>query len=110
LYTFAIPVRHRYRKMNTREVPSVGGCRVLRLRHYAQLIDDLLDFTANTEALGKPTANDLRLGIATAPVLYAAEEYPELIPLIDRSFKEEGDVETVRLLCSLRWLASCFFP
>jgi decaprenyl-diphosphate synthase subunit 1 len=39
-----------------------------------QLVDDLLDFQADASQLGKPAANDLRSGIATAPVLFAAEE------------------------------------
>lgn len=38
-----------------------------------QLIDDLLDFTSHENIMGKPTAADLRLGLATAPVLYAAQ-------------------------------------
>lgn len=37
-----------------------------------QLIDDILDFTSTDETLGKPTVADLRLGLATAPVLFAA--------------------------------------
>ena len=32
-------------------------------------------------------------GTATAPVLFAAEAFPELVPLIRRRFGEEGDVE-----------------
>ena len=36
---------------------------------------------------------DVSLGLATAPILYAAEERPELRPLIKRRFKEKGDVE-----------------
>ena len=43
--------------------------------------------------LGKPTLGDLREGIATAPVLFAAEEFPALTPLIERRFKHSGDVE-----------------
>lgn len=39
-----------------------------------QLVDDLLDFVASSEALGKPTAADLKLGLATAPVLFACEQ------------------------------------
>ena len=39
-----------------------------------QLVDDLLDFTATDSEMGKPTAADLSLGLATAPVLYAAHE------------------------------------
>ena len=39
-----------------------------------QLVDDLLDFVATSAKLGKPAAADLRLGLATAPVLFAAEK------------------------------------
>ena len=39
-----------------------------------QLVDDLLDFTSNEALMGKPTAADLKLGLATAPVLFAALE------------------------------------
>ena len=39
-----------------------------------QLVDDLLDFVASSSALGKPAAADLRLGLATAPVLFACEK------------------------------------
>ena len=39
-----------------------------------QLVDDLLDFIATSTQLGKPAAADLRLGLATAPVLFAAQK------------------------------------
>lgn len=39
-----------------------------------QLVDDLLDFVASSESMGKPTAADLKLGLATAPVLFACEK------------------------------------
>lgn len=58
-----------------------------------QLIDDLLDFVSTSEVMGKPTAADLKLGLATAPVLFACEKFPELNSMIMRRFKEEGDVE-----------------
>ncbi|PSC71876.1 geranyl diphosphate synthase [Micractinium conductrix] len=58
-----------------------------------QLVDDIMDFTSSASEMGKPALNDLSSGLATAPVLYAAEEQPELLPLIQRRFKEEGDVE-----------------
>ncbi|KAH7886234.1 terpenoid synthase [Phlebopus sp. FC_14] len=65
-----------------------------------QLVDDILDFSSST-ALGKPGSGaDLRLGLATGPVLYAAEEYPELEPMIGRGFKGEGDVERALTLIS----------
>ena len=57
---------------------------------HAQFVDDVLDFTGSTMQLGKPALNDLRSGLATAPVLFAAEEHPELQPLILRRFRSEG--------------------
>mmetsp|Transcript_5744 Transcript_5744/g.7915 ORF Transcript_5744/g.7915 Transcript_5744/m.7915 type:complete len:451 (-) Transcript_5744:223-1575(-) len=60
-----------------------------------QLIDDILDFEADWKALGKPALADLRAGLATAPVLIAAAEFPQLDPLIERKFKHEGDIEQV---------------
>lgn len=38
------------------------------------MVDDVLDYVASDANMGKPTAADLRLGLATAPVLFAAEE------------------------------------
>ncbi|KAG9510540.1 Decaprenyl-diphosphate synthase subunit 1 [Fragariocoptes setiger] len=58
-----------------------------------QLIDDLLDFESNQTELGKPTAADLKLGLATAPVLYASAQFEELEAMISRRFSEPGDVE-----------------
>jgi len=57
-----------------------------------QLVDDLLDFIVSADQLGKPAAADLKLGLATAPVLFAAEKFPELNDMIGRRFEEEGDV------------------
>jgi len=57
-----------------------------------QLVDDLLDFVSSTDAMGKPVAADLQLGLATAPVLFAVQKFPELNPLIERRFSEPGDV------------------
>ncbi len=52
----------------------------LRLGHFAwnlgmafQLIDDVLDFTATEEVLGKPVGSDLREGKITLPLLAALE-------------------------------------
>ncbi|KAI9565348.1 hypothetical protein GHT06_009140 [Daphnia sinensis] len=59
-----------------------------------QLVDDVLDFVATSAQLGKPAAADLRLGLATAPVLFAAHTFPELNPLIQRRFNQPGDVDT----------------
>ncbi|WIA10217.1 hypothetical protein OEZ85_010419 [Tetradesmus obliquus] len=58
-----------------------------------QIVDDLLDILGSSKQLGKPALNDMRAGLATAPVLFAAEEQPGLIPLIKRKFKGETDVQ-----------------
>uniref|UniRef100_A0A182V1R4 All trans-polyprenyl-diphosphate synthase PDSS1 n=2 Tax=Anopheles merus TaxID=30066 RepID=A0A182V1R4_ANOME len=58
-----------------------------------QLVDDLLDFVSSAEAMGKPAAVDLKLGLATAPVLFACEKFPELNAMIVRRFRGEGDTE-----------------
>ncbi|XP_054162801.1 all trans-polyprenyl-diphosphate synthase PDSS1-like [Oppia nitens] len=58
-----------------------------------QLVDDLLDFVSSQAELGKPAAADLKLGLATAPVLFACEKFPELNIMIMRRFSQPGDVE-----------------
>jgi len=57
-----------------------------------QIVDDILDFTASTDDMGKPVCADMSLGLATAPVLYAMEEDESLKPRIMRRFKEPEDV------------------
>ncbi|EEC45328.1 predicted protein, partial [Phaeodactylum tricornutum CCAP 1055/1] len=56
-----------------------------------QIQDDILDFTAAATVLGKPALADMDLGLSTAPILYAAQEFPHLKPLVMRRFKEKGD-------------------
>lgn len=63
-----------------------------------QLIDDLLDFEGTKESLGKPALNDIKQGLATAPVLYACRDYPAVLKLIERKFEAPGDVEEVGLV------------
>jgi all-trans-nonaprenyl-diphosphate synthase len=58
-----------------------------------QIVDDILDFTASEDALGKPAASDLKSGNLTAPALYALEEQPYIETLIEREFAQDGDLE-----------------
>ena len=67
-----------------------------------QLVDDCLDFEGSLASLGKPALADLQAGLATAPVLFAAQEQSRnqaetgsesLWTLVDRKFKEPGDVD-----------------
>ncbi len=43
-----------------------------------QLVDDLLDFTASPEQLGKPVLNDLKEGKVTLPLIFALENHHAL--------------------------------
>lgn len=61
-----------------------------------QLVDDMLDYTVDEVELGKPAGADLGLGLATAPLLFAWKQYPELGPLVGRKFSQEGDLQKVR--------------
>lgn len=58
-----------------------------------QLVDDVLDFTSGASQLGKPSAADLKLGLATGPVLFACRQFPELHAMIMRRFSTKGDVD-----------------
>lgn len=60
-----------------------------------QLIDDVLDVRATQAVFGKPSGGaDLRLGLATGPVLFAWQARPDSVlgTLVDRKFSHEGDV------------------
>eukprot|EP01084_Bolivina_argentea_P032747 60637_1 len=60
-----------------------------------QLIDDVLDFEGTSQSLGKPALNDLTQGLATAPILLAADTFPkEVSALVHRNFSAPGDVDT----------------
>jgi geranyl diphosphate synthase len=47
----------------------------------------------STASIGKAPLADLKSGLATAPTLFAAEEFPQLTTLINRKFEWEGDIE-----------------
>ncbi|KAI8368736.1 solanesyl pyrophosphate synthase [Blakeslea trispora] len=81
---------------SSREVATVAYDFGKNLGLAFQLVDDMLDFTVTAAELGKPAGADLKLGLATAPVLFAWEEYPELEVLIKRKFSKQGDEEKAR--------------
>ncbi|CAO0800799.1 unnamed protein product [Mucor circinelloides] len=81
---------------STKEVANIAYDFGKNLGLAFQLVDDMLDFTVTAAELGKPAGADLKLGLATAPVLFAWEEYPELEPLIKRKFSVKGDEEKAR--------------
>ena len=51
-----------------------------------QIIDDILDFTASSEELGKPTGSDLIQGNITLPVYYAMND-PSFLAELKRVFQ-----------------------
>lgn len=55
-----------------------------------QLMDDVLDYAANQEKLGKTVGDDFREGKVTLPVIFAYEEG------VDRAFWEEAFLRGVR--------------
>jgi octaprenyl-diphosphate synthase len=68
-----------------------------------QMVDDLLDFTADEKVLGKPTANDLREGKLTLPVIFllrrAGRAGMDMVSavLADRGFDRVSREELVAL-------------
>ncbi|HEY0321092.1 MAG TPA: polyprenyl synthetase family protein [Pyrinomonadaceae bacterium] len=59
-----------------------------------QLVDDLLDFTATDEVLGKPAGLDLVEGKLTLPLIYLLEEEPRLAARV-QTVMREGNYEQV---------------
>ena len=60
-----------------------------------QITDDILDFTASEQELGKPVGSDLRQGIVTLPTIYAlsrADDHARLAEIIQKKVKKEGEV------------------
>ncbi len=77
-----------------------------------QLIDDLLDYTAAEDALGKPAGTDLRKGKMTLPAIYLLERdggtASEIIraAVRDRTISPESWQELSRLLAKHRAIES----
>lgn len=42
-----------------------------------QIVDDILDFTGDQTAVGKPLGSDLLQGLVTLPAIYYAEDHPD---------------------------------
>jgi len=74
-------------EMSTRAaamVSPVGEEAIEAMRQYGyhlgmafQIVDDILDFTGNQEAVGKPLGSDLLQGLVTLPALYYIEAHPD---------------------------------
>jgi len=70
-----------------------------------QLVDDLLDFTASSEQLGKPVLSDLKEGKVTLPLIYAMENgHREAREMVARVLEEKEfqSVQPERLVALVR--------
>jgi len=56
-----------------------------------QLVDDLLDYTATSEQLGKPAFSDLREGKLTLPMLTLLEKAPDDVRSLIRTIWDRGE-------------------
>jgi geranylgeranyl pyrophosphate synthase len=56
-----------------------------------QLVDDLLDYTATSEQLGKPAFSDLREGKLTLPMLTLLERAPDEVRSLIRTIWDRGE-------------------
>nr|ARW63742.1 prenyl transferase [Chondria sp. (in: red algae)] len=60
-----------------------------------QIIDDILDICGSIKTLGKPAGLDIKNGNLTAPLIFALEERPELINLINHEFESQDDLDNI---------------
>jgi len=63
-----------------------------------QIVDDILDFTGEQSAVGKPIGSDLLNGLITLPAIYYAEEHPDdedVLSLPGGGWKETERVQRI---------------
>lgn len=68
-----------------------------------QIVDDILDFTGEESAVGKPIGSDLLNGLVTLPAIYYAEAYPhheDILSLPEGGWKDTERVQ--RLVDNIR--------
>ena len=65
-----------------------------------QLMDDVLDYAADAEEVGKPVGHDLEEGKITLPLIHAMQQDPDLYAMVEaiaeRDGYAEGEREAVR--------------
>jgi geranylgeranyl pyrophosphate synthase len=68
-----------------------------------QIVDDILDFTGEESAVGKPIGSDLLNGLVTLPAIYYAESYPnneDVLSVPEGGWKDTDRVQ--RLVDNIR--------
>jgi octaprenyl-diphosphate synthase len=78
---------------------QAGEARELELREYGfnlgvmfQLVDDLLDFTGESETIGKPIGGDLREGKITLPIIHLLKHGGAEAETLVRGMVQDRDV------------------
>lgn len=69
-----------------------------------QIVDDILDFTAEQATIGKPVGSDLRQGLVTLPTILYAEHHPDDLAInqlrkgecVDRENQLNALIEAIR--------------
>jgi len=95
---------------------SEEGIRALRDYGYNiglafQIVDDILDFTAGEEELGKPTANDLLQGNLTLPSIMLMEMYPKdntVQEIFENRQREENLEKAIQIIRSSDIIPECY--
>ncbi|MDP2919100.1 MAG: polyprenyl synthetase family protein [Dehalococcoidia bacterium] len=76
-----------------------------------QMVDDILDFTATEEEMGKPVGSDLDQGTLTLPAMMLVERYPKDNP-VKRLFgggdKEENITRAIEMVRNSSIIQDCF--
>ena len=62
-----------------------------------QIIDDILDYTKESQEIGKPVLEDMRQGVYSLPLIYSLQNKPKLLPYLEKkAAMTEEDVDAVR--------------
>lgn len=56
-----------------------------------QILDDILDYTKSSDQIGKPSLEDVRQGVYSAPLIFAMNRTPELRPLLEQKAALSND-------------------
>jgi geranylgeranyl pyrophosphate synthase len=76
-----------------------------------QIVDDILDFTATEEEMGKPVGSDLLQGTLTLPAMMLAERYPRDNPvkrLFEGGDKKENIARAIEMVRNSTIIQECF--
>jgi len=76
-----------------------------------QVVDDIFDFTADEDKLGKPVASDLLQGHLTLPAIMLKERYPEDNPIkaiFENRGKEQSLQRAIEMIRNSGIIADCY--